>query len=66
MSGQLADTSAPAPTRRRPERVDANRAPVTWLARPVPLSGDDRTLVVGFCTPPGPPEWLQEVLDAAA
>jgi hypothetical protein len=58
-------TSAPARPLTPRERQDAaDRAPITWLRKPVWIGPRRRTRVLGFATPPGPPEWLAEILAA--
>jgi hypothetical protein len=49
--------AAPAP---------GSRASIVWLREPVMIGPRRLTPVVGYFDPPGPPGWLQEVLDAAA
>jgi hypothetical protein len=48
----------------RVERLVAtDLAPITWLREPVMIGPRRRTPVLGYATPPGPPEWLAEILN---
>jgi hypothetical protein len=59
----------PTPTRplTRREGLDAaDHAPITYLPEPVLIGPEHAIIVVGYCTPPGAPEWLAVELSAAA